>query len=459
LAPSAKLRESARERGPDSRARVWLLARGLLAVGLVGFFVWRSFDPHAADFKSFYSAGYAITHAGVPLYDLKELEENPFGEVFKLPPTAALYAAPLPLGTIQQARLVWRVMLVVAYIGALALLCRALGVRLLGPGWLLGLAAWAVFAPAQISVGEGQWDPLFLLTLAVAAVAVQRSRMALAGVAIALAASVKPYPALAALFFVGRRRWGSLAATLAALAGLLGLGALAAGAHETTVFLTRVLPASGVTTAYLDNQSLGGVLARLATTDLKPEPLVGVATVDVSIRLLAVALGAFATWSIWRAPSEDGFERAIQFSLLVPLSILVIPAAWTHYQTILLLPLFLLALDQARRRPTGWLGWALLGVAFILTALPNPAMIVGDELDRALWLRSRADGANLALQRQFPTAPSRLIISYKALGTLLVFGLVAWRVWRVAPAGSPSPEQRPTRSGAALAGARTEAVS
>jgi hypothetical protein len=459
LALSAKLRESARGRGPGSRAGVRLLARGLLAVGLIGFFAWRSFDPHAADFKSFYSAGYAITHAGVPLYDLEELEENPFGEVFKLPPSAALYAAPLPLGTVQQARLAWRVVLVVAYVGAFALLCRSFGVRLLGSGWLLGLVAWAVFAPAQISVGEGQWDPLFLFALALAAVAVQRSRMALAGVAIALAASVKPYPALIALYFVGRRRWRSLGVTVAALAGLLGLGALAAGAHETTVFLTRVLPASGVTTAYLDNQSLGGVLARLATTDLRPEPLVGVAVVDVSIRLLAVALGAFATWSIWRAPSEDGFERAVQLSLLVPLSILVIPAAWTHYQTILLLPLFLLALDQARRRPTGWAGWALLGATFILTALPNPAMIVGDEIDRALWLPSRSDAANLALQRQFPTALSRLIISYKALGTLLVFGLVAWRARRVAPALSTSPEQAPIPSEAVLTGARTEAIS
>jgi hypothetical protein len=134
----------------------------------------------------------------------------------------------------------------------------------------------------------------------------------------------------------------------------------------------------------------------------------------------------------------------------------VIPAAWSHYQTILLLPLFVLAVDQAAHRPRARAGWLLLAVAFVLTALPNPAMIIGDEVDRALWLRSRADAANLELQREFPTALSRLVLSYKALGTLLIVGLIGWRVAR-APALARDPTDdatspRPTGAVAGLAG-------
>src|SRR3954468_1222744 len=88
-----------------------LLARSAVAAALVGFFIWQSFYDHAADFKSFYSAGYAVRDPAVPLYDLIALEDNPFGEVFKLPPTAAVYLVPVSFGTVQQARLVWRLVL------------------------------------------------------------------------------------------------------------------------------------------------------------------------------------------------------------------------------------------------------------------------------------------------------------------------------------------------------------
>src|SRR3954464_8539267 len=71
---------------------------------IVAFFVWQSFYDHAADFKSFYSAGYAVRDRGIPLYDLVALNENPFGEVFKLPPSAAVYLVPVSFGTVQQAR-------------------------------------------------------------------------------------------------------------------------------------------------------------------------------------------------------------------------------------------------------------------------------------------------------------------------------------------------------------------
>ena len=117
-------------------------------------------------------------------------------------------------------------------------------------------------------------------------------------------------------------------------------------------------------------------------------------------------------------------------SLFLPLSILVIPAAWTHYQAILLVPLTVLAIDRARHRRREPLGWLLIGVAYLVLMIPNPTMLYGPELDRALWLRSRADAANMALHRLYPTALSRLVLSYKAFAILLLYGLLAWRVWR-----------------------------
>ena len=420
---------------PPATAVLALASRAVVAALLVAFFIWQSFYDHAADFKTFFSAGYAVRHPEIPLYDLVALDENPFGEVFKLAPPAAVYLVPFSFGTIQQARLVWRIVLVVAIVAAYAIIARTCSLKLLGWAWLAGLAAWAAFGPLQIAVGEGQWDPIFLLLIAVATSAVVQGRMSVAALAIAIAASIKPYPILLIGYFLARRAWRAVGLTIAALAALLVVGSLVVGLDETAAFVTRVLPASGATTAYTDNQALGGVIARAWATDLKPFPLADAQAVDVAIRVLAVALVGATIWLVGGRSATNGMQRALQLSLFVPLSILMIPAAWTHYQAILLAPLTFLAVDQARHRARDPIGWVLLAAAYAVLLLPNPTMLYGPEIDRGLWLRSRADSANLALQRLYPTALSRLILSYKAFAVILLYGLLAWRVARPAPSG------------------------
>ena len=413
----------------DARAALGLVVGLAVTAGILAFFVWQSFYDHAADFKSFYSAGYAARDRSAPLYDLVALDENPFGEVFKLPPTAAVYLVPVSFGTVQQARLTWRLVLVVAFLAAYAILARAFAVRALSPFWLVGLAAWAVFGPLQIAVGEGQWDPIFLLCFVLSTVGVADRRTGLAAVPIAVAATIKPYPILLAGLFVARRWWRALLMTAGVCVVLSAIGCLIVGLHESTVFLTQVLPASGATTAYADNQALGGVLARLVSDDLKPFPLRS-AIVDVAIRAVAVVGLVLTIWIVARAQRDDRLGRALELGLFVPLAILVVPAAWSHYQTILLVPLSLLAIGMLRSNRHEYVGWALLAATYLLLMLPNPSMLYGGDVERNLWLRSKADGANLALQHLYPGALHRLVLSYKALGAMLLYAMVAWRLLR-----------------------------
>jgi hypothetical protein len=422
---------------PSPTAVLAFAIRALLACGIVGFFVWQSFYDHAADFKTFFSAGYAVRHPEIPLYDLVALEENPFGEVFKLAPPAAVYLVPVSFGTIQQARLAWRITLVIAFLAAYAIVAHAVGLSLLDWTWLVGLAAWSVFGPLQIAVGEGQWDPIFLLLIAVATQAVAAGRSTISAISIAVAASIKPYPIALIGYFLARREWRHAAVTVVALASLLAIGALIVGVDEMTVFVTRVLPASGATTAYADNQALGGVIARAWSTDLKPFPLADAFAVDLAIKAIAVLLVGATILLVSRHPSDNPHQHVMQLSLFVPLSILVVPAAWTHYQAILLVPLTLLAVDQARHRPREPFGWLLLALTYGILLLPNPTMLYGPDIDRGLWLRSRADAANLALQRLYPTALSRLILSYKTFAVILLYGLLAWRATHPVPHAAP----------------------
>ena len=404
--------------------------RLLIAGGLLAYFANRSFYDHAADFKSFYSAGYAVRHPEIPLYDLVALDENPFGELFKLTPPAAVYLVPVSFGTIQDARFAWRWVLVGMIVTAYSVVAATLGLRLLSWWWLAGMGAWLVFGPLQIAVGEGQWDPVFLLLVAVAVAAAMRERLILFAGAVAFAASIKPYPLLLIGYLLARRAWVAAAVCVAVLGGLMVAGSLIVGLDEATAFVTRVLPASGGTTAYADNQSLGGFLARLVSSDLKPFPLRDAPLVDLVIRAVALGLFGATAWMVSRRPATDALGRALHVALFVPLSILVVPAAWTHYQAILLVPLTVLAVEQARYRPRDPLGWLLLALTYGVLLLPNPTMLYGPEIDRGLWLRSRADAANLALQRLYPSAASRLILSYKVYAVIALYGMIAWRVWR-----------------------------
>jgi hypothetical protein len=442
LHPTTTAPVDAARRAPGRGGLGQWLARGLrllLLVGLLAAFVNQSFYDHAADFKSFFSAGYAVRHPEIPLYDLVALDENPFGELFKLAPPAAVYLVPFSFGTIQEARLLWRIVLVAAIVAAYAVLLHALGLRLLGRWWLAGLGLWLAFGPLQIAVGEGQWDPIFLLLIAVGILGVMRQRLLLVAAMIAVAASIKPYPLLLIGYFLARRAWVAAVACAGVLGGLLLAGALIVGLDEAAAFVLRVLPASGGTTAYADNQALGGVLARLVSDDLKPFPLRGEPAADLVIRTVAIVLFAVTVWLVARRPAAHSLDRALQLALFVPLSILVIPAAWTHYQAILLVPLTILAVDQARRRPREPLGWLLIVLVYAILLLPNPTMLYGPEIDRGLWLRSRADAANLALQRLYPTAISRLILSYKAYAVIVLYGILVWRVTRPNLTGAGRP--------------------
>jgi hypothetical protein len=327
-------------------------------------------------------------------------------------------------------------------VAAYAWLAAALGMRFLGWWWLAGLGVWVAFGPLQIAVGEGQWDPVFLLLIVGAVVGAMRHRYLATACAVALAASIKPYPLLLVGYLLGRRAWLAATACAVVFGSLLVLGALVVGLDEAVAFVTRVLPASGSTTAYADNQSLGGVLARLVSDDLKPFPLRDAPLVDLVLRGLALVLFALTAVLVGRQSDADPLDRALQLTIFVPLSILVIPAAWSHYQAILLVPLTVLAVEQARRRPREPLGWLLLALTCAVLLLPNPTMLYGPEIDRGLWLRSRADAANLALQRLYPTAASRLILSYKAYAVLVLYAILIWRVGR--PGRVTAPMSRAT---------------
>lgn len=173
-------------------------------------------DP-LADVHAYYEAA-ARLNAGLPLYPPDQSVATPLG--YPYPPLLAIMFRPLALLPFAAAASIWEVVVIASFVAT---------VWWMGPRrretWLalgiLGIPiAWCV------TIGQAQ----VVLTLFTAIGAPW---------SIALAANIKLFPALIALWWIGRRDWRSLAIFVATLAGL-GLLQLVLAPQATVDYLTAI---------------------------------------------------------------------------------------------------------------------------------------------------------------------------------------------------------------------------
>lgn len=419
---------------PAARHRLWLTA-GLYLLGvaisiqLVWSTVVRLWSTKGTDFLVIRAAAAAMLR-GDRLYDLQRVEKDLFGPSYHLPPFAAVVASPFALLDEDTALTLWRVLALLAHFGALALLLRVLRVRWSSPLAGGALVVWAFAWPARATVIQGQWDAFFLLALAAAWWAERRRRGVLAGLLLALAGSIKPFPLLALGYFGVRRRWSAVVGALAGLGLCFGLAVIVAGPRNTTTFLERVVPYLGATTAYAENQSLAGFLARLVEPDMRPNPTAAPLVYLLSrglFLLLLVPLGLLG----FRTPLGR-YGPELQYAAWVAAAPIGIPASWLDYQQLLLLPLLVLAVAWwgGRGPRPSVVQVAVFGAALVLIAFGDHYTVLGPDAGE-LWKQqtARVDAANQRLLADF-AGPRMLLVSYKLYGALLLFGLCLWNGWR-----------------------------
>jgi hypothetical protein len=191
------------ERFVESRATN-LVAFGFAVLGaLVGayMFVLHATTDPAADVHAYYDAG-ARLNAGIPLYE--QPASTTEAAYYRYPPLLAVAFRPLALLPFEVAASLWMVVLIAAVGGSVWLA----GVRNRWTwyvfGWLAAPIAWSLVA------GQAHVLVMYLLTLATP-------------LGLALSGHLKVFPALAAIYWVGRRDWRMLARFVAWGLGLLAL--------------------------------------------------------------------------------------------------------------------------------------------------------------------------------------------------------------------------------------------
>lgn len=339
------------------------LAPLLLAASVAARLAWTYLVPNGANFVDLhvYLGGAAALDQPGTLYSYVYADQTPdFPLPFTYPPFAALVFYPLsrlPFGLVA---LCWQLGTIAALYAVVRLSQRLIGVparegHLHTMAWT-ALAIW--IEPLRSTFDYGQVNVILVLAVLAAAYS---SRWWVSGLLVGLAAGMKLTPAVSGLYFLGMRRWRTVAFSVLVFAGTVGVSIAVIG-EQARYYFTDLLGDAGrvgpIGTSF--NQSWRGGISRLLGYDAGYGPLV----------LAAIAATAVLAVLAWRALAGDRLGSLLVVQLF---GLLLSPISWTHHWVWLVpLVIWLLSGPWSQRRGArllgaGWLALSLIGVPWLLS--------------------------------------------------------------------------------------------
>ncbi|WP_165774595.1 glycosyltransferase family 87 protein [Candidatus Viridilinea mediisalina] len=388
----------------EQRARPLLIMLAVAAALQIAMSLEFAFSRQAPDFLILYR-GARDWVAGGSFYDLEAVVTNHFGHVFKVPPFYGMFFVPLVYGVDEERSLLLHRIMNTLLIAATALAWLRMWRIPLFSFTAMGLLLILDFRPLFDTIAFGQIDIVLLFLLTLALWALREERDGLAGVLVALGTLFKIYPVILLAFFVLKQRWRALIGFGLGMLIFNGIAVTLVGWEEHRIYLFEVVPKIGGTTSWVENQTISGFMARLAApptaASIFRDPLLQMVGTVISGLFVLAALALTL-----RPASSQRTRFALQYGLFLLLMVLTVPAAWMHYQTLLLVPFATLLLHFRERQVP--LGFALLlGISFALIAFGNQ------------WS---------FYDRSVSGFISVLGVSYKLYGMLLLAGLLGFTI-------------------------------
>lgn len=314
--------------------------------------------PNGANFVDLhvYLGGAAALDRPGTLYDYVYADQTPdFPLPFTYPPFAAMVFYPLQLLPFGVVALAWQLGTVAALYGVVRLSQRLLsgtgssGDRRIAMLWT-AIAIWS--EPLRSTFDYGQINVILVLGVLYA---VYSSRWWISGLLVGLAAGVKLTPAVSGLYFLGARRWFTVAFAAVVFFLTVGASALVVG-DQTRYYFTRLLGDASrvgpIATSF--NQSWRGGISRILGFDAGYGPIVVAGIVATAV--LAILA--------WRAVG-GARDRLAAIVIVQLFGLLLSPISWTHHW-VWLVPLMIWLLhgplnDRLGARVLGW-GWLVLSL-------------------------------------------------------------------------------------------------
>lgn len=341
--------------------------------------------------------------------EMSDTNHGPFSSFIGLPSTALLYApfTPFDAGTAAD---VYRLVDLLAMLGAILITLLALPPPSRLPAGLIVLGAFLLSTPVNKSIWLGQVDGFLMLGLAVAFFGVAREKWELVGVGIAVAALLKFSPVILLAYLALRGKWRAVWWAVGTVVVVLGATAVIGRPGDLGEWFNTVADSVSQGARITDNQSLPAALARLFTHSddlIAQAPLGGWRFVSYAV----VLVGVLGLWWLRRGHRVDPLDLGV----LVLVALLAGPVAWDHYLTWSLLVLVLM-FDLRRWTGRTW----------------GEVLLIGAPV-----------AAAIALMRTWTTYPLppqvvahpylRATSSVKMVAVVLLLGAASWLLLRPAP--------------------------
>ena len=366
-------RSQAQDQRQNVIMRYVLIALALGALIHFGYGLVYAFSRTGKDFWILFKGAREWVKGG-SLYDLNAVMTNHVGAVFKVPPFYGMFFAPFVFQDGLQVLLYYRLITV-----ALALATAIMWLRMvrITPLW------WAICVIVILlnnrtildTIAYGQIDVMLLFLLTCALWALRSDRDGLAGAFVALGTLFKIYPVILLAFFVVKGRWRGLLGFVLGMIVYNGLSIALVGWEMHRIYLFEVLPHIGGTTSWVENQTISGFLARFVDAPFEAHLLL-----NKQIELLGlflsglISLGA-CILSLRHAASRSTLF-ALQYAQFLLLMVFAVPAAWMHYETLLIL-VFLILLLHFQHQQLSFAKAMLLALSFGLIAYGNQWSFTG----------------------------------------------------------------------------------
>ncbi len=335
---------------------------GVVVVIMAAAHAWYGNRNHFFDLR-IYADAMKWWQAGHPLYDYTKPDETQGQLGYTYPPFAAIFMRPLAWLNLGSIIAIYVVASVAAFAACIWWLARPLADRYQVPRWLafgLTIALASGLEPIREAFTFGQINfVLWALVLFDLLVLLPRGSR-FVGVGIGLATALKLVPGIFIVYLLVTRRFRAAAVSGGTFAAATLLALAVAPRASWTFWTDKVFLGEGVgQLAYAFNQSINGVLARLAAPDL-PNRAVWI--------LLILPVVGYGLWRARRAAAAGDELAGLTLAGIV--GSLISPVTWAHHIFWIVPALVVLLSAGAGDRWVGGLGgqtgrYTLAGIGYL----------------------------------------------------------------------------------------------
>lgn len=299
----------------------------------------------------------------------RNLYDNPATDV-NYPPTTFLFLFPFGLIPIAIAQKIWTILSFSALSGSIFVILKAVTKKFSLLAFLLIYSFAVLSFPVKFTLGMGQINIFLLLLISLCFLFYQRKQLYIAGILLGIASSIKLIPLILLLFFLRKKAFGVVGATVITFVVIGILGILLFGEGLTRQYFFEVLPnIPTVGNSVYYNQAFTGLLARMTVVNDTAR--------IINYLLLGVLL--FIGFILTKPKAQNALRELMEYGIFITVILIGGGLAWQHHFVLLIIPYSALFLSILAKKEKLLLPLLLLFLSYLLVAfnIKNPEAFLG----------------------------------------------------------------------------------